>query len=253
MERDELATLVSFASIASLAALATAFWLLADDSVTIRPSRPDVPAPALDDGLQIEQTFVPPADGLEAISLRLATYRKVVDGSVRVMLWAPAGGAGGSDALPGLDADSAAARTSVQPLIARSLITEWTVAGPSIEDTLWRRFVLPEPAEDIAGRELRITLTRWESGGNPPTVMLSDGDVYPEGTLTADDRVLDGDLDLLLEMKPGHLGRAAYLLGRTGYPAPFAVALVFGLVACALGFLYRSAPRVVPHSRQEQT
>ncbi len=205
----------------ALAALLSAAWLLADDTVILQPSRSDIPGPSLDAGRMISQTFVAPTDGLEAVSLRLATYRQVVDGSVEVELWGPIGDGGIG---PG-------------PLIA-----EWTVDGPTIEDTLWRRLQLPSPVDGIAGRTLMISVVRPESGGNAPTVMLSEGDIYPAGAMSVDGAPVDGDLDFRLEFQAGRIGRAAYLLGQTGYPAAVAATLVVGLVAGALTFLYRSVP-----------
>lgn len=230
-----------------VAILLSTAWLLADDTVTLRPSRADAPAPALDGGRVIAQTFVPPTDGLEAISLRLATYRQEVDGDVRVELRGPRdvvdGSDGRSDSRSDDQSDGRSDDLSADPGNPAALIAEWSVPGPSIEDTLWRRFPLPAPVDGIAGSELEVLLVRSKAGGNPPTVMLSEGDLYPAGRLRVDGEPLDGDLDLLLEFRPGRIGRAAYLLGRTGYPALFALALVIGLVASALGFLYRFAPR----------
>lgn len=238
-----------------VAILLSTAWLLADDTVTLRPSRADAPAPALDGGRVIAQTFIPPTDGLEAISLRLATYRQEVDGDVRVELRGPmdiaeggdgrsAGTTGGrNDDQGGGRNDGRSDDLSADPANPAALIAEWSVPGPSIEDTQWRRFPLPAPIDGIAGSELEVVLVRSKAGGNPPTVMLSEGDLYPAGRLRVDGEPLDGDLDLLLEFRPGRIGRAAYLLSRTGYPAPLALSLVIGLVASALGFLYRFAPR----------
>lgn len=265
-----------FAAILAAAAGLCAGWLLADDRVTFQPSRSDGPSPPLVAGRPLVQTFVPPTDGLEAVAVRIATYRQVVDGSVRIELRGPldadgVGGSGGQDDVGnsvgtvglddavgredvggsgGSDGRDERGEAALMAAVERApALATWRVEGPTIEDTAWRRLPLTSPLDGISGRPLALVFARDEAGGNAPSLMRSEGDVYPDGRSIAAGVPVDGDLDFRLELRPGRLGRAAHRLALSHLPEALTAALVVGGIASALAFLYLSVlrPPAPPH------
>lgn len=202
---------VAGAIVAASLALAAVALCRAPDLV-VSQELADEPAPPLEGGRRVSQTFTAAADGLDYLELRLATYESTPEGRLQVVLRE----LGSSD----------------------NPVADWSLPGRAIEDNDWHRFELPWVGGVAAGSVLEVELSRDQPEGRPVTVWTGTGDPYREGALSVDGQAIGGDMAFRAGYQRACSEAAQARLAGTGYRPAVAAALLVGLFALPLAFLY---------------
>lgn len=209
------------AAISIAAALLTAVAILAAGRTIVDGQIvAEAPAPPIEGGLTLAQTFRVEVEGLAAIDLQLANYARTADGTVEVAL---------RDTAPG---DAIPRDRGHRPLAV------WRLDAARVVDNAWHRFHLAAPLVGSEGRMLAITLSRPQSDGRPITAWTTAGDVYPPGALAIDGRPTGSDLAFRAIYRPGWRAGTRHVLASGPFPPAATAGLIFGLLASALGLVY---------------
>lgn len=204
------------ATVATLALVLWYFW--ANDGFVytgLAQTRSPEPIGEIVAGVPVAQTFTAKRDGLVAVELQLATYRRRNTGTLVV---------------------------EIVDLTSGEVVTKQVIDAASVVDNAFREFRFGRQ-RDSAEHRYRITLEAPQSRpGNALTVWYDPGDPYPLGSAEKGGTSLPGDL--AFKLKFGHQWRDLISYTVDGFGGLWPAALWVLLLATSASFALLFAPNM---------